>query len=214
MVSEHYINSYRDLALNAIEDLKNYANDERPERRIVSYREYTKDLERLDSTRPAPAATDAGLVTVAKLGGINGVMLLRHIENLRPEAQAAYKDELVRRSQAAELLAAEIRRERDLAERQLTDVVDRMSDDYLALKSQVVELSKDAARYRYLRNGSISDLPYDDHGCGPEFPTGHDLDAAIDAKISSADPEWGCEETAVAVQEARAKPEGGDNAGA
>jgi len=81
-----------------------------------------------------------------------------------------------------------IKRERDLAERQLTDVVDRMSDDYLALKSQVVELSKDAARYRYLRNGSISDLPYDDHGCGPEFPTGHDLDAAIDAKISSADP--------------------------
>lgn len=81
-----------------------------------------------------------------------------------------------------------IKRERDLAERQLTDVVDRMSDDYLALKSQVVELSKDAARYRYLRNGSISDLPYDDHGCGPEFPTGHDLDAAVDAKIISADP--------------------------
>lgn len=81
-----------------------------------------------------------------------------------------------------------IKRERDLAERQLTDVVDRMSDDYLALKAQVVELSKDAARYRYLRDGLISDLPYDDHGCGPEFPTGHDLDAAIDAKISSADP--------------------------
>lgn len=81
-----------------------------------------------------------------------------------------------------------IKRERDLAERQLTDVVDRMSDDYLALKSQVAELSKDAARYRYLRNGSISDLPYDDHGCGPEFPTGHDLDAAVDAKIIRADP--------------------------
>ncbi|UXO85623.1 hypothetical protein [Brucella intermedia] len=57
-------------------------------------------------TRPAPAATDTGLETAAKLGGINGVMLLRHIENLRPEAQAAYKDELVLRSQAAELLAA------------------------------------------------------------------------------------------------------------
>ena len=96
--------------------------------------------------------------------------------------------EEVMRSALTAALPFLIKRERDLAERQLTDVVDRMSDDYLALKSQVVELSKDAARYRYLRNGSISDLPYDDHGCGPEFPTGHDLDAAVDAKIISADP--------------------------
>ncbi len=40
-------------------------------------------------------------------------------------------------SQAVELLAAEIRRERDLAEKQLSEVVDRMSDDYLALKAEL-----------------------------------------------------------------------------
>lgn len=34
-------------------------------------------------------------------------------------------------------LAAEIRRERDLAEKQLSEVVDRMSDDYLALKAEL-----------------------------------------------------------------------------
>ncbi|WPM82761.1 hypothetical protein R5W60_16605 [Brucella pseudintermedia] len=105
----------------------------------------------------------------------------------RTKAMAVKNEQKVRHALTAALPFL-IKRERDLAERQLTDVVDRMSDDYLALKSQVVELSKDAARYRYLRNGSISDLPYDDHGCGPEFPTGHDLDAAVDAKIISADP--------------------------
>jgi hypothetical protein len=44
---------------------------------------------------------------------------------------------VVLRSQAEELLAAEIRRERDLAEKQLSEVVDRMSDDYLALKAEL-----------------------------------------------------------------------------
>ena len=39
------------------------------------------------------------------------------------------------RSQAEKLLAAEIRRERDLAAKQLSEVVDRMSDDYLTLKA-------------------------------------------------------------------------------
>ncbi|NKW09429.1 hypothetical protein HGG76_05905 [Ochrobactrum tritici] len=43
--------------------------------------------------------------------------------------------ELCDRSQAVELLAAEIRRERDIAAKQLSEVVDRMSDDYLALKA-------------------------------------------------------------------------------
>ena len=49
--------------------------------------------------------------------------------------------ELVTRSQAEELLAAEIRRERDLAEKQLSEVVDRMSDDYLALKADNAALT-------------------------------------------------------------------------
>lgn len=69
--------------------------------------DWHRSMTHVEETRPAPAATDTGLVTIAKLGGINGVMLVRHIENLRPEAQAAYKDELVRRSQTEELLAAE-----------------------------------------------------------------------------------------------------------
>ena len=58
------------------------------------------------------------------------------------------QEELVTRSQAEallreaqkaaeELLAAEIRRERDLAEKQLSEVVDRMSDDYLTLKAEL-----------------------------------------------------------------------------
>ncbi|UVV66738.1 hypothetical protein [Brucella anthropi] len=53
-----------------------------------------------------PAATDTGLKTVAKLGGIHGVTLLHHIQYMTPKAQAEYKDELVKRSQAEELLAA------------------------------------------------------------------------------------------------------------
>ncbi|GAA5664933.1 hypothetical protein Brsp07_03432 [Brucella sp. NBRC 14130] len=44
---------------------------------------------------------------------------------------------VVLRSQAEELLASEIRRERDLAAKQLSEVVDRMSDDYLALKAEL-----------------------------------------------------------------------------
>ncbi len=46
-------------------------------------------------------------------------------------------DLLCFRSQAVELLAAEIRRERDLAAKQLSEVVDRMSDDYIALKAEL-----------------------------------------------------------------------------
>lgn len=43
----------------------------------------------------------------------------------------------------------------------------------------------DARRYRWLRDEhGLSRLPYDDHGLGPDYPTGHDLDAAIDAAIA------------------------------
>lgn len=45
--------------------------------------------------------------------------------------------DLVTRSQAEAIIAAEIRRERDLAAKQLSEVVDRMSDDYLALKAEL-----------------------------------------------------------------------------
>ncbi|KAB2693363.1 hypothetical protein [Brucella intermedia] len=85
--------------------------------------------------RPAPAATDTGLETVGEVSTVResvaafaGHMLSR---KLKPG------DLLCLRSQAEELLAAEIRRERDLAEKQLSEVVDRMSDDYLALKAEL-----------------------------------------------------------------------------
>ncbi|MGK9084980.1 hypothetical protein KXR64_16480 [Brucella intermedia] len=107
---------------------------------------------------PAPAATDTGLETVAKLGGIMGVMLLRHIENLRPEAQAKYKDELVRRSQAEELLATEraekerwqnIANERHLTIRELIterndalEQVHTLRADNAALTAQIKELEQ------------------------------------------------------------------------
>lgn len=89
------------------------------------------------NTRPAPVATDTGLETVAKLGGINGVMLLRHIENLRPKAQAAYKDELVRRSQADALLAA-----KDQLIQSLNIVVDNFKSRTNTLKAD--NAAKDA----------------------------------------------------------------------
>ncbi|KAB2666539.1 hypothetical protein F9K91_04980 [Brucella tritici] len=86
------------------------------------------------NTRPAPAATDTGLVTEGCLY-LDGKKwkysptpaFVRHL---------GYETrELCDRSQAVELLAAEIRRERDIAAKQLSEVVDRMSDDYLALKA-------------------------------------------------------------------------------
>lgn len=39
----------------------------------------------------------------------------------------------------------------------------------------------DAERYRWIRDeAGLMVLPYDDHGMGPEFPGGSDLDKAID----------------------------------
>lgn len=47
-----------------------------------------------------------------------------------------------------------------------------------ALQSQDAE---DAERYRWIRDeAGLMVLPYDDHGMGPEFPGGSDLDKAID----------------------------------
>lgn len=46
------------------------------------------------------------------------------------------------------------------------------------LQSQDAE---DAERYRWIRDeAGLMVLPYDDHGLGPEFPGGSDLDKAID----------------------------------
>jgi len=57
-------------------------------------------------------------------------------------------------------------------------------DTIRALLAERDELAKDAARYRWLRDANINTLPYDDHGIGPEFPCGDDLDAAIDAAMA------------------------------
>ena len=40
--------------------------------------------------------------------------------------------------------------------------------------------AEDAARYRWLRDAGLMWLPYEDNGCGPEFPSREGLDAAID----------------------------------
>jgi len=87
---------------------------------------------------PAPDATGkcGELVTVAWFQPSQ-----RCCDNGWMEAMAWQEGEfsapVVLRSQAVELLAEEIRRERDLAEKQLSEVVDRMSDDYLALKAEL-----------------------------------------------------------------------------
>ncbi|RRY03851.1 hypothetical protein [Brucella anthropi] len=88
--------------------------------------------------RPAPAATDTGLETVEHQYWHDQTQ-----EWLPTGFPDRYRKdgflvrELVTRSEAVELLAAEIRRERDLAAKQLSEVVDRMSDDYLALKAEL-----------------------------------------------------------------------------
>lgn len=41
----------------------------------------------------------------------------------------------------------------------------------------------DAVRYRWLRNGGFYWLGFSDHGAGPEFSQGDNLDAEIDAAI-------------------------------
>lgn len=88
--------------------------------------------------RPAPDATGkcGELVTVAWFQPSQ-----RCCDNGWMEAMAWQEGEfsapVVLRSQAVELLAEEVRRERDLAAKQLSEVVDRMSDDYLALKAEL-----------------------------------------------------------------------------
>lgn len=103
-----------------------------------------EDAERLENTRPTPVAPVSPDAT-GKCGELVTVAWFqpsqRCCDNGWMEAMAWQEGEfsapVVLRSQAEELLAAEIRRERDLAEKQLSEVVDRMSDDYLALKAEL-----------------------------------------------------------------------------
>lgn len=54
-----------------------------------------------------------------------------------------------------------------------------------ALLSASQEDAEHAAMYRWLRDGGLSSLPYDDHGAGPEFASGEDLDAVIRAAMNA-----------------------------
>jgi hypothetical protein len=50
-------------------------------------------------------------------------------------------------------------------------------------QEQLVEF---AARYMAIRNGGLYDLPYSDHGAGPEFADSFELDGQVDALIFAA----------------------------
>lgn len=103
-----------------------------------------EDAEHLENTRPAPVAPVSPDAT-GKCGELETVAQahfdefgefddIAWIKGFHPHPECI---QLVTRSQAEELLAAEVRRERDLAAKQLSEVVDRMSDDYLALKAEL-----------------------------------------------------------------------------
>jgi hypothetical protein len=54
------------------------------------------------------------------------------------------------------------------------------------------DLERNSRRYLWLRDaGGLFDLHYNDHGLGPEFPSGEELDAAIDAAMSDSAGEGG-----------------------
>lgn len=134
------------------------------------------------NTRPAPAATDTGLVTVAWRfrdlweGGHKYWKFTERRYDLEETEFRALCD----RSQADELLAAEIRRERDLAAKQLSEVVDRMSDDYLALKAD--NAAKDA------RIKELEELlaKFADKGTLQALKDANDRSEALEAKLAAA----------------------------
>lgn len=54
------------------------------------------------------------------------------------------------------------------------------------LLEQIRRMADDAARYRWLRNDDgLVVLPYDDYGIGPMYPSGSELDAAIDKAMEA-----------------------------
>ncbi len=95
-----------------------------------------EDAERLENTRPTPVAP-VSPDTTGKCGELETIAYENKRGMLTEEKEDDASEDLVYRSQAVELLAAGIRRERDLAAKQLSEVVDRMSDDYLALKAEL-----------------------------------------------------------------------------
>lgn len=64
------------------------------------------------------------------------------------------------------------------------DLTNNPDAEVTPLYTHPSEDARDAARYRWLRNGGIYSLGYKDHGAGPEFNHSDDLDAEIDAAIA------------------------------
>jgi len=86
------------------------------------------------NTRPAPAATNTGLVTVAKQWKVTA----KNWSGLKPEISEPFDErELVTRSQAAELLAAE-----RAAQQRLLDIIEEANDDKEALEAKLAAAEK------------------------------------------------------------------------
>ena len=76
-------------------------------------------------------------------------------------------------------LIERLRSEADISTRPgQMDRLNALADEFaVAFEAALV----DAERYRWIRDeAGLMVLPYDDHGLGPEFPSGSDLDKAID----------------------------------
>jgi hypothetical protein len=89
---------------------------------------------------------------------------LRHCARLQDSATAA----VLGRAERAEIELAALREQLRLC-----------NIDQANAEAENAALREDAKRYRWLRD-NINRLPYDDYGMGPQFPSGNELDAAID----------------------------------
>lgn len=57
----------------------------------------------------------------------------------------------------------------------------QLQQQLAALREELNQCKKDAARFRWLRDGGLFSLPYDDFGCGPVYDLS---DEAVDAAMS------------------------------
>lgn len=129
--------------------------------------------ERVEALTPPPASE---LVTVAKLGGINGVSMLHHIECMTKAAQAEYGKDLVTREQAeareADLLRqlaakderiAELEHDNDIDASTMVQAIRRFeaAEAKLAAQGQMIPRNENCGRY--LAEGNDGRLFYLNH---------------------------------------------------
>jgi len=62
----------------------------------------------------------------------------------------------------------------------------RNTRDLYAAPVPAQDVARDAERYRWLRDGGINRLKYDDYGVGPSFDLEEELDETIDAAMLAA----------------------------